>query len=211
MVLGLLICNVGFADVAGRYKAGKGPLKISKEVADLLEYYFSGGKIGRYAKKQKESWIGELIAISADGKHYSWFNTPTSYQNNVAPGHYTGQAIKGCKKKSGQECFLFASRNRIVWDNGSDKKKRRLKRKDIRAGKTLQILQELGFYDGDTTQKKKINRPLKNQSKKIEKPTQKNKLISNVITEQLTKLNELYKSGVLTKEEFTKAKTKLLN
>ena len=127
LVLGLLWCNVVFADVSGRYKKGEGPLKISKDVADNLEYYFSGGKMGRYAKKQKESVIGELIVISADGKHYSWFNTPTRYKGNTAPGHYTGQAIKDCKKKSGQECFLFASRNKIVWDNGSDRKKRRLK------------------------------------------------------------------------------------
>ncbi len=31
------------------------------------------------------------------------------------------------------------------------------------------------------------------------------------IVDQLKKLNELYKSGALTKEEFTKAKNKLLN
>jgi hypothetical protein len=31
------------------------------------------------------------------------------------------------------------------------------------------------------------------------------------LTEQLKTLNELYKSGALTKEEFTKAKKKLLN
>jgi len=49
------------------------------------------------------------------------------------------------------------------------------------------------------------------KNKKIEKPTQKNKIINNDITEQLIELNELYKSGVLTKEEFTKAKTKLLD
>lgn len=56
-------------------------------------------------------------------------------------------ALIDCKKKSGKECFLFASRYKIVWDNGSDKKRRKLKRKEIKAGKTLQILQELGFYD----------------------------------------------------------------
>ena len=59
------------------------------------------------------------------------------YKDNVAPGHYTGQAISSCKKKSGQECYLFASRNTIVWDNGTPYKKRRLKRKDIKAGKTF--------------------------------------------------------------------------
>jgi len=39
----------------------------------------------------------------------------------------------------------------------------------------------------------------------------KNTKNSNKLTEQLNSLNELYKSGVLTKEEFTKAKKKLLN
>ena len=39
----------------------------------------------------------------------------------------------------------------------------------------------------------------------------KNKKNSNKLTEQLNLLNELYKSGVLTKEEFTKAKKKILN
>ena len=34
-----------------------------------------------------------------------------------------------------------------MWDNGSNKKKRRLKSKDIRLGKTLALLTELGFYD----------------------------------------------------------------
>ena len=34
---------------------------------------------------------------------------------------------------------------------------------------------------------------------------------SNNLTEQLKTLSELYESGVLTKEEFTKAKKKLLN
>ena len=33
----------------------------------------------------------------------------------------------------------------------------------------------------------------------------------NLITDQLKKLNDLYKSGVLTKEEFEKAKKKILN
>ena len=34
---------------------------------------------------------------------------------------------------------------------------------------------------------------------------------SNDIIQQLKDLNEMYKSGTLTKEEFTKAKKKLLN
>jgi len=43
------------------------------------------------------------------------------------------------------------------------------------------------------------------------KKTTSNTSNSSDLTEQLKALNELYKSGVLTKEEFTKAKNKLLN
>ena len=209
VVLGLLCCNIAFAEVAGRYKKGEGPLKISKNTADILEYYFSGGKMGRYAKKQREPWLGDSMAISVDGNHAYYYRTPIRYKDNVAPGHYIGRAISKCKKKSGKECFLFARRNKIVWDNGSDKKKRRLKRKDIRAGKTLQILQELGFYDGGTTQKIsniKKKSPIK---KKINKKITENS--DGDIVEKLKELKKLYDDGVLTKEEFEKAKKKLLN
>ncbi len=53
ILVALLWCNVGFAEVAGLYKKGEGPLKISKNTADILEYYFSGGKMGRYAKNKE--------------------------------------------------------------------------------------------------------------------------------------------------------------
>ena len=39
----------------------------------------------------------------------------------------------------------------------------------------------------------------------------KKKSKTNKIIDQLESLNELYKSGVLTKEEFEKAKKKILN
>ena len=39
----------------------------------------------------------------------------------------------------------------------------------------------------------------------------KKKLKNNKIVDQLESLNDLYKSGVLTKEEFEKAKKKILN
>ena len=38
-----------------------------------------------------------------------------------------------------------------------------------------------------------------------------NSNIKSDVTEQLIQLNKLYESGALTKEEFTKAKKKLLN
>jgi hypothetical protein len=49
-----------------------------------------------------------------------------------------------------------------------------------------------------------------NKITKIKSSSINNNESSNIV-EQLQKLNELYKSGVLTKEEFEKAKKKLLD
>ena len=200
IILGLLWCNISFGSVTSVYKTGKGPLKVSQNVADILEYFFSGGKMGKYAKKQKENWKPGLIVIAYDGSEFSYFRHPLRI-NQIDNKHYIGLARQDCKKRSGKECFLFSNGYKIVWDNGSDKKKRRLKKKDIMAGKTLQILQELGFYDGGITQAKK------KEKKKETKDTSS----SSNLTEELKELNKLYKEGVLTKEEFKKAKKKILN
>ena len=188
------------------YKVGKGPLKISKKVADELEYFFSGGTRGVYAEKQKQPWKPGNIAISVDGKYFSYFRHPLNV-TEVDNKHYTGKAISKCRKKSGQECYTFAIGYRIKWDNGTSKKSRRLKRKDIKSGKTIAKLIELGFYDGDVVAKSKAvitkKKTKVEANKKIEKE-------ANII-DDIKELNQLYKDGVLTKEQFEKAKNKLLN
>ena len=54
------------------------------------------------------------------------------------------------------------------------------------------------------------NRPVKSEEKE-EKETQVSPINSNDLSGEISKLNELHKSGVLTQEEFEKAKSKLLN
>ena len=54
------------------------------------------------------------------------------------------------------------------------------------------------------------NRPVKSEEKE-ENETQVSPTNSNDLSDEISKLNELHKSGVLTKEEFEKAKSKLLN
>ena len=175
-------------------------------VANNLEYYFSGGRMGVYKKKQDHAWNPFFIVISTDGREYDYFVMPQSYSGSFEPGNYVGKSLQSCKKRSGKECFVFEQKYKIIWENGSDKKKRKLKRKDIMAGKTLQILQELGFYDGGITQTKKTQKVKKKISKKTSQTDD-----NNDIVKQIKELKELYDSGVLTKEEFEKAKKKLLN
>ena len=72
------------------------------------------------------------------------------------------------------------------------------------AGKTLQILQELGFYDDGITQStSKVTSSEKKDTTSIKK--------NDDIVQQIKDLKELYDSGALTKIEFEKAKKKLLN
>ena len=139
IILGLMLSSNSFAGVTTAYKLGKGPLKVTKNTADVLEYFFSGGTKGVYAEKQKNVWKPGLIAISADGAYDSFFRHP-SHITRVDSKRYGAIAIKQCKEKSGQECFLFANGYKIVWNNGTNKKKRKLKRKDIKAGKTIVII-----------------------------------------------------------------------
>ena len=193
-----------YAGVTTGYKFGKGPLKLTKHMVNELEFFFSGGTRGAYAEKQKSAWKPGLIAISVDGNTSYMFRHPL-HVTQVDSKSYWGIAISNCKKKSGQECYLFANGYRIVWDNGSNKKKRRLKKKDIKAGKTIALLTELGFYDNNASSS--INTP-----KKVEKKeTKKNSVNDKDIVQKLKDLKELLDSGVLSSEEFEKAKKKLLN
>ena len=83
----------------------------------------------------------------------------------------------------------------------------RIKKKDAKKGMVLTKLTELGFYDGGNTIVEKIEKT-KDEKKKItkKKPT------DNVdIVKQLKELNSLLESGIISAEEFAKAKKKLLN
>jgi len=55
------------------------------------------------------------------------------------------------------------------------------------------------------------NRPIKPEVTEIESETAIKSSISNDLSSEISKLNELHKNGVLTQEEFEKAKSKLLN
>ena len=149
-----------------------------------------------------------IVAVTVAGSDVAYVTTPAHVnESNVDSRNYVGMALIDCKKKSGKECFLFASRYKIVWDNGSDKKRRKLKRKEIRAGKTKAILQELGFYNPVDSQSSVTPSTDNSSSNTKEKPKKNNQ---NIVKD-LKELNDLYKSGVISLEEFEKAKKKLLN
>ena len=107
-----------------------------------------------------------------------------------------------CERHHGQSCSRFAKGRNVRWDNGINPKGKaakfssKMSESEVRAKLT-----SLGFYDDDfldTTTTPKITE---------KKETKSDADIISILKD----LKELLDSGVLTKEEFEKAKKKLLN
>ena len=164
---------------------GSGELKFSESSVRNFQAYLQG-----------EKGSPMRFLISADGSYtYHWY---CPYSSCVAGGD-TREA-KICSAKSGKQCSTFAVRRSVKWTNAQTKnakgKEKRFSSKDsIAEIKTK--LTALGFYGSNTIDRKK--------TKKIIPANNSN------LTSRLEQLNKLYKSGALTKDEFTKAKKKILN
>ena len=136
------------------------------------------------------------MTLDGAGTYY-WF-CPVA---NCVPGNSRVE-IKICEQyHNGKECKIFARRRTVKWKNGINKgnKESRFSSKwsdaEIRAKLT-----ELGFL-GETT----------STTTKAEKKKETKKKTNEDIVQKLKDLKKLYDSGALTKEEYTKAKEKLLN
>ena len=189
IVLGLLWCNTGGAV---NTKPGSGELKLSENVVRNF-YNHINYKTGK----------PYIFLVTADGKNSSsWYCAYTQ----CTPSGAFEEASK-CERYHGKKCYVFALGGSVKWKNQYRKKikgkKRRFTKKD--SLETMKSkLQVLGFYDYDDGTEQKQKKIEKKKTKTVKKSDQD-------ITEKLKELNELYKSGVLTKEEFEKAKKKLLN
>ena len=104
------------------------------------------------------------------------------------------------------ECFLFAIRNKIVWNNEKYLEKDLYKiSRNMTLNEVEERFRQLGFTDDSILSIE----PTKSQTENSNNDADM-KLTGSTV-EQIKQLNDLYKSGVLTKEEFTKAKNKILS
>ena len=163
---------------------GRGELKLSgTAVKSFIEYI------------QLNKGKPRLFLVPIDGSSAFWWYCPHEHGTCVPGG--AAQEIRKCEKYHKKDCAVFAKRRTIKWSNGINKggKESRFRSK-MSESEIKAKLANLGFYGGtiSTTTKSK-----------------KKKSSDDNISQQLNDLNELYKSGALTKEEFKKAKKKLLN
>ncbi len=189
-VLGLLLSTNAFA----AKKWGNGELKLSPFVTGKFIEYIKGN----------QSKAPYLFSVSIDGRQYQYYYCGAGL-NNCRGGDE--RILEQCEKYSkGVKCFLFARNRTIKWNNGINpgKGKASIINSKWSDSEIEAKLKELGFLGGET---KKIE---KKETKKKENKV-KDTDANNDVIQQLKDLNEMYKSGALTKEEFEKAKKKILN
>ena len=209
ILISIFLSNQSFA------KTGKGELKLDKDTMEHLIMYMYGAGNKKYSGSAKRTHKPTIFLVSEDGTWSYYSYCPIEYHDGCIPPNIS-QLKKLCEKGSrGSPCFVLAKKRRIVWKNGGEKVK--IKRKDLKSPYVVaKKIQDGGFYDGDISKLAgieittgQISEDTNITGAKEITTTQTNN--NNDIVKELETLTKLYESGTLTKEEFDKAKNKLLN
>lgn len=203
-ILSLIIISLFFSgNVNSAPQDGKGELKLSYNTAkDFMDYIRGGVGFGAKASNNKPM----VFYVTVDGSgSYFWYCP----YGQCRSGNAKEEIIK-CERAYNKECKRFARRKQVRWDNGINPIKGSASKfhETMTDDAMLAKLTDLGFYGNTSSSSTTIN---KNKKKKIEiKKTPKNDDNKDIV-KQLKDLKEMYDNGALTKEEYEKAKKKLLN
>ena len=168
-------------------------MNFSQKIANNFVNYVTGNYTDRYSKNRVTA-NPLLFLVTKDGTFSKTIYCPYGINNCVNEGRY--QWLLRCKDEAKQECFIFAEKNKIVW-NSKEIYVKTDKREEI-----IEILKNENFYKDVNINKN----PTNNSNAKKD-----NNKSSDDIVIKLEKLNDLYKSGAISEKEFKAAKSKLLN
>ena len=194
----ILIISLFFSSNSIAGPDGKGSLQLSESAVDNFIAYIKGDT----SSKGKSTRNKPLVFwVSEDGAHVAWWYCPYA-QCTASAG---GAEKRQCEKGTAVECSRFARGRYVRWDNGINPKGSKAKFKSsMTVNEIKSKLTSLGFYNNDKTSSNSSTNTKKTKS-----------VIDNLdnltIDQQLEKLSELFKSGMLTEEEFLSAKKKILN
>ena len=206
------ITLLSYKNVYAGTKWGKGDLTLSSNTVTQFIKYIKGN----FSKSP------HLFAVSEDGNSFMYYFCPSG-PNNCRGGDEA--IITECEKYSnGSPCKVWARKRSIIWKNDQYEKRTSVKKSFLKDPyKVAKLIQDLGFYDGDINELPGIDpktaqiiedeeiKPKKKKTKITETVETNSNNISNDTIEKLKSLKELFDTGVLTEEEFIKAKKKLLN
>ena len=144
------------------------------------------------------------FAINQKGNNTFYYYCPKKYGDNCMPGgHIKAQSdcTNRSKKRGEDRCFVFAKGRKIVWDSINYKIKKKPSVMEVK-----ELFAKHGWY-GAIENKEIVKPKITNKKKEVTKKVSKN---SSDIVDKLKELNKLKSNGVLTEEEFARAKKKLL-
>ena len=161
---------------------GTGDLKLTSETVGYFKEYI------RASNKKPTSFL-----VSTDGKGSYWSYCPYGQCQGIKKKYYRDE----CERHYNKECFIFALRRTVKWKNGinTGKAKQAKFKYNLSDAEFDAKLEELGFTGNYT--KPKI--------------TKKKEAKSSDIATELSSLKKLLDDGILTQDEFDKAKKKILN
>ena len=162
--------------------AGFGELNFSQKTASNFANYITGNYTDVYSKNRVTSnpW---LFLVTKDGTFSKIVYCPYGTNNCNNPTTY--QWLLRCKDEAKQECFIFAEKNKIVWNN------KEIYVKSDKREEIIEILKNEKFYkETNITKKPPINSDLKKDTSKS----------SDDIVIKLQKLNDLYNQAQLVKK-----------
>ena len=199
IILCLIATNVNNNSLA---TSGSGPLKFSaNNFESFLAYMRGDGNSKGEVGKKKGTPLA--FAINQAGNYSYYYYCPMKFGDNCYPA--TMEAMNECSRKSkargNGRCFVFAKARKIVWDSKNIKLRTKFDEDGIR-----RIFQENNWY-GAIENKEIVKPKITKKTKEVTKKVSKN---SSDIVDKLKELNELKDNGVLTDEEFDKAKKKIL-
>jgi hypothetical protein len=176
---------------------GAGELKLSQNMVNAFKNYLRGNTTNDGKSNNNKPMVFYVTTDGTDGLY--WYCTHGSCSGSYAS---PAEDKKVCEARTGKECFRFARKNSVRWKNGINPGKGKESKFNGKMTDTEIVakLTELGFLGNSissTTTTPKI--------------TKKKEIKSSNITKQLTELKKLLDDGVLTQDEFEKAKKKLLN
>ena len=174
-------------------------VKSDKFLDELEEFGFNISDLNEFNQLSDE----ELVSFNKEIKSYI-----SDYVLSLGAISYKIKSFKLSKDKS-NDFFSFLKASSLYAINDDYTFKTTDEGYATFKNNSLYLIYRLCFVDCiNYNNFKKMVKPISSASKSI---NQDNVIKNNNFINQLKQLNELYKSGVLTKEEFEKAKKRILN
>ena len=195
-----------FININSYAKNGLGPIKFTSSSYQAFVEYLTGEYVPTH-KGVLQGKGGKPLgfAINQKGNQTFFYYCPRKYGDNCMDGAWVeaqNKCTKRSKDRGNGRCFVFAKGRKIVWDSVNIKIPRKPTNEQLK-----EIFAKNGWY-GAIENKEIVKPKITKKKKEVTKKVSKN---SSDIVNKLKELNELKDNGVLTDEEFTKAKKKLLN